>query len=99
MSTKFYLRLRKFREVGGKPYVVTNISCSEPVIRYSLVNFSQLFFRSQHRVFHFETDDQEPWAILLAKHGINFDRVTQRIKKVPDFVLSAFQRQTKLWKL
>uniref|UniRef100_K1PPQ2 Uncharacterized protein n=1 Tax=Magallana gigas TaxID=29159 RepID=K1PPQ2_MAGGI len=38
--------------------------------------------RSQHRVFQFETDDQEPWAILLAKHGINFDRVAQRIKKV-----------------
>lgn len=42
--------------------------------------------RSQHRVFHFETDDQEPWAILLAKHGINFDRVTQRIKKVDSFL-------------
>lgn len=64
-----------------------------------LLIFGNFFFRSQHRVFHFETDDQEPWAILLAKHGINFDRVTQRIKKVPDFVLSAFQRQTKLWKL
>lgn len=61
--------------------------------------FRNFFFRSQHRVFHFETDDQEPWAILLAKHGINFDRVTQRIKKVPDFVLSDIQRQTKLWKL
>lgn len=64
-----------------------------------LLIFGNFFFRSQHRVFHFETDDQEPWAILLAKHGINFDRVTQRIKKVPDFVLSDIQRQTKLWKL
>lgn len=64
-----------------------------------LLSIFRNFFRSQHRVFHFETDDQEPWAILLAKHGINFDRVTQRIKKVPDFVLSDIQRQTKLWKL
>lgn len=61
-----------------------------------LLIFGNFFFRSQHRVFHFETDDQELWAILLAKHGINFDRVAQRIKKVPDFVLSAIQRQTKL---
>lgn len=61
--------------------------------------FGNFFFRSQHRVFQFETDDQEPWAILLAKHGINFDRVAQRIKKVPDLVLSDIQRQTKLWKL
>lgn len=64
-----------------------------------LLIFGNFFFRSQHRVFHFETDDQELWAILLAKHGINFDRVTQCIKKVPDFVLSDIQRQTKLWKL
>lgn len=64
-----------------------------------LLIFGNFCFRSQHRVFHFETDDQEPWAILLAKHGINFDRVAQRIKKVPDLVLSDIQRQTKLWKL
>lgn len=64
-----------------------------------LLIFGNFFFRSQHRVFHFETDDQELWAILLAKHGINFDRVAQRIKKVPDLVLSDIQRQTKLWKL
>lgn len=64
-----------------------------------LLIFGNFFFRCQHRVFHFETDDQELWAILLAKHGINFDRVAQRIKKVPDLVLSDIQRQTKLWKL
>lgn len=64
-----------------------------------LLSIFRNFFLEVSTGYFILNDDQEPWAILLAKHGINFDRVTQRIKKVPDFVLSDIQRQTKLWKL